>query len=639
MCGIAGIIQPRYKANDIKRTIFKMMDSILHRGPDANGTWSDNESNIALAHTRLSIIDLSPTGQQPMQSASGRWVIVYNGEAYNFKQLRQRLENNGHVFKGHSDTEVILESIDQIGVEATVNQLIGMFAFAAWDKQEKKLYLVRDRLGIKPLYWGHFGDLFLFGSELKALRACNAWKPEINRDALSNYFRHNYIPTPHTIYNNVYKLMPGHILSYQAGQEPVIKPYWSLDTHTQPNELSAFSDQEYIEKLDNLLQDSISQRMIADVPLGAFLSGGIDSSTVAAIMQANSDKAINTFTIGFHEQGYNEAVHAREIAKHLGTHHTELYVSPEQAMAVIPKLQDIYDEPFSDSSQIPTFLVSELTRQHVTVSLSGDGGDECFAGYTRYFLAKRIQKFKRSMPRHLKTLSAGMIHRIPPNVLDTLAKIIPNNMRPSQFGHRLHKFADVLTKDDDGFYRSLISHWENPNNIVINGQEHRGLVWDDSIKEKIPSFVDRMRYLDLMTYLPDDILTKVDRASMAVSLEARVPLLDHRVVEFSWQLPMHMKIRNGQGKWILRQVLNKYIPKELIERPKMGFGVPIDAWLRGPLRDWAESLLDEKLIREQGYLNFQPIKQKWDEHISGDRNWQYLIWDVLMFQAWHARWA
>lgn len=633
MCGISGGIN----INNIYDDSRKMVASLNHRGPDDNGVWLDNDNGIALGHARLSILDLSKSGHQPMHSSSNRWVIAYNGEVYNFKELREQLKKLGKIFKSESDTEVILESIDSFGVEKTASQLIGMFAFSVWDKQEKILYLVRDRLGIKPLYWGHFGDFFLFGSELRALRECKDWRPEIDRNSLANYFRHNYIPAPHSIYKNVYKLLPGHILTYKVGEQPNIQPFWKLSDY-EVNNTELGNESDILDSLHELLSDAITKRMVADVPLGAFLSGGIDSSTVAAIMQANSSKPINTFTIGFDEAAYNEAEHALAVSKHLGTNHSELYVSPQKAMDTIPLIPEIYDEPFSDSSQIPTYLVSKMAREHVTVSLSGDGGDECFAGYSRYFLASRMNQYQQFLPDCLKALLAQGIQMFSPGTLDAASQFLPQKLRPSQFGHRLHKFANILNEDEDGFYRRLISHWDNNNELVLNGEEYKGLVWDKELQHKIPNFIERMCYIDMMTYLPDDILTKVDRASMAVSLEARVPLLDHRVVEFSRKIPLHMKIRDGQGKWALRQVLYKYVPKELVERPKMGFGVPIDKWLRGPLREWAEDLLEENKIQQQGLLNYNLIKEKWDEHLSGKRNWQYLIWDVLMFQAWHEKW-
>ncbi len=618
-----------------------MTDALKHRGPDNQGVWLDRNNQLALGHRRLSIIDLSVSGAQPMTSQSGRYVIVYNGEIYNATSVREKLQNQGITFKGRSDTEVLLECCACYGVKEAVKQLIGMFAFSIWDKKEQILYLVRDRLGIKPLYWGRFGGLFLFGSELKALRSHPGWKPEINRDALSAYLRHNYIPAPSTIYKDVFKLQPGCILTMRTGEEPRIETYWDVASVIKEcsEKKSDFNDAEAIQTLEDLLRDAVGRRMVADVPLGAFLSGGIDSSTVVALMQSQSSKPVNTFSIGFEEDGFNEAHHAARIAGYLGTEHTELYLSPQDAIDVIPKLPDMFDEPFADSSQIPTYLVAAMTRQHVTVALSGDGGDECFAGYTRYFLAERIRKIQKLFPRFARHFLASGIRSISPGYYDAFARMLPDSRRPTQFGHRLHKLADILIEEEDDFYRRLISHWAEPEKIVTEGSEQKGVIWDSSIRESIPDFVDRMRYYDMLTYLPDDILTKVDRTSMSVSLEARVPLLDHRVVEFSWQLPMRYKIRNGEGKWLLRQVLYKYVPKTLMDRPKMGFGVPIDSWLRGPLRDWAEDLLDERKIRQAGYLNPEPIRQKWNEHLSGKHNWQYLLWDVLMFQAWLERWG
>lgn len=637
MCGITGILTENSKES-LSAICTAMTVSLKHRGPDDHDVWS--EDGVALGHARLSIVDLSNAGHQPMLSSDGRWVLVYNGEIYNHKEIKKELESSGVRFCGHSDTEVVVEGIAAWGIEATVKKLNGMFAFALWDKKEKNLHLVRDRLGIKPLYWGCFGGLFLFGSELKALRAHPGWQPKVNRNAISGFMRHNYISAPMSIYEGVYKLSPGSILTIRAGKEPRIDPYWSLSDVAQEGQKNEFdyTDSEAIEALDSLLRDAVGRRMVADVPLGAFLSGGIDSSTVVALMQAQSSRPVHTYTIGFHESGFNEAQHAAAVAKHLGTEHTELYVNSRDAQDVIPKLAEIYDEPFADSSQIPAYLVSAMTRQHVTVALSGDGGDECFSGYSRYFLAERIRQSQRFVPKSLRSVAASLVCSISPKYLDRLSGILPASIRPSQFGDRLHKLAGVLSEGEDDFYRKLISHWDDPESIVLDGKESKGIIWDSSVCDIVPEFVNRMRYLDMLTYLPDDILTKVDRASMAVSLEARVPLLDHRVVEFSWRLPKHFKIREGKGKWLLRQVLSQYIPKELVERPKMGFGVPIGDWLKDPLREWAEELLDEKKMKEEGYFNVEAIRQKWNEHLSGSRNWQYHLWDVLMFQAWQHRW-
>jgi len=517
---------------------------------------------------------------------------------------------------------------------------IGMFAFALWDKREKTLYLARDRLGIKPLYWGRFGSLFLFGSELKVLRAHPGWGPEVNRDALLAYMRYSYVPTPLTIYKGVYKLAPGSILTLKQNEEPVVECYWDMASIAQNglNEQLLLSDHEAIEQLDHLMNDAVSSRMVADVPLGALLSGGYDSSMVVALMQVNSMRPVKTFSIGFNEAGYDEAHHAKLVAKHMGTDHTELYVTPDETRDVIPMLADIYDEPFADSSQIPTYLISKLTRGSVTVALSGDGGDEVFAGYNRYFYGKRLINGMNICPRPLKRVIEQLIHLLPPDKWSTINSILPDKIRIPQFGDKLYKIAALLASDPSMMYQRLVSHWQDSESLVLGGHEPESLLSQEDFAPDVKGIIERMQLLDTMTYLPDDILTKVDRASMAVSLEVRVPLLDHRLVEFAWRLPMHMKVRNGQGKWISRQLLYKHVPRELVDRPKMGFGVPIGDWLRGPLREWAEELLDEKNMKEQGYFNTEPIRQKWKEHLSGNQNWQYHLWSVLMFQAWYERW-
>ena len=642
MCGIAGILDLSGKAGGgvSPEALSAMCEVLRHRGPDGDGDWIDATAGIALGHRRLAIIDLSAAGAQPMISSCGRFVISYNGEVYNAPELRSELAALGRRFKGHSDTEVIVEGCAAWGIEATVERLNGMFTFAAWDRSERVLYLVRDRLGIKPIYWARFGGLLLFGSELKALRAHPGWRPELNRDALAAYMRYSYVPSPLTIYQGVHKLRPGCILRARAGEEPRITTFWDLERISTDGQRSRFpgNEEEAADRLDALLNDAVSRRMEADVPLGAFLSGGVDSSTVVALMQANSTRPVRTFTIGFSEVDYDEARYAAAVARHLGTDHTELYLSPEHARDVIPRLPEIYDEPFSDSSQVPTFLVSEMTRKHVTVALSGDGGDELFAGYTRYFQAPTITSLIDGIPRPLLAMGAHAIRALPPSAWRALFMAVPRRWRPPQAGDKMHKLAAVMTEGSEGFYRGLVSHWTEPERIVTGGREPDGLLSDPRIREFVPDFIERMQYLDTLTYLPDDILTKVDRASMAVSLEARVPLLDHRVVAFSWSLPPAMKARRGVGKWLLRQVLYRYVPPELVDRPKMGFGVPIGEWLRGPLRDWAEDLLDERRLKADGILNPAPIRAKWSEHLAGTINWQYLIWDVLMFQAWKTRW-
>ena len=610
------------------------------RGPDGKGHWDDLPNRILLGHSRLSVIDLSDAGRQPMESSNGRYVITFNGEIYNARELKGTLGNSGIKFKGHSDTEVLLEACAYWGLGKTISFLNGMFAFALWDKETESLYLVRDRLGIKPLYWGDANGHFIFASELKALRKYHNWDFEIDRRSLASYMRHGYIPAPHSIYKNIYKLKPGHILKLAKGQVPEIDCYWDAkDIALEGLSLQQnMTETEAISELENLLIDSVSSQMLSDVPLGAFLSGGIDSSTVVALMQAYSSKPIKTFSIGFSETSFNEAQHAKQIANYLGTEHTELYLTPPDALNTIPCLAQYWDEPFADSSQIPTYLLSKMTREHVTVSLSGDGGDELFAGYNRYLFANNLMSKIQLTPDFILAFLSKSSMLLSPESWTKISQVIPKIKNIPNAGDKLYKLVDLFSSDEAEMYLNLISLWKSPNELVLNASEHESILLDKDCLKGIHSQISKMQLLDTITYLPDDILTKVDRASMAVSLEARVPLLDHRLVEFSWRLPMHMKVRNGQGKWILRQILNKHVPSELIDRPKMGFGVPIGEWLRGPLREWAEELLDEAKIKHQGYLNYEPIKKKWNEHLSGNRNWQYQLWNVLMFQAWHERW-
>jgi asparagine synthase (glutamine-hydrolysing) len=641
MCGITGFIdlQSRQSSIDMQALISCMANTIRHRGPDDQGAWVDETAGVALGFRRLAIIDLTPSGHQPMVSQNGRYVIVFNGEIYNFEELRQELISSGHTFRGTSDTEVMLASVCQWGVESAVKRFNGMFAFALWDRQERTLFLVRDRLGIKPLYYGWMGRVLMFGSELKPLVAHPAFHAEVNRDALALYLRHNCIPAPYTIYQNVNKLPAGTILKVDLSQgatlsEPQV--YWSARQVAEQGASQPFQgdDIEAADELDLRLRESVRLRMIADVPLGAFLSGGVDSSTVVALMQAQSSIPVKTFTIGFYEDNYNEAAYAKEVARHLKTDHTELYVTPEEAQAVIPRLAMLYDEPFSDSSQIPTFLVSQLARQHVTVSLSGDGGDELFAGYNRYQWGRKLWGGINRIPSSLRKMGGKALTKISPQRWELLLRAT----RIPDAAEKVYKIAEILeAQDPDILYLSLSSHWKDPAQVVIGSHEPETIFSQRQRWANLPNFTQRMMFLDLITYLPDDILTKVDRASMGVSLEVRVPLLDdHRVVEFAWRLPMALKIRDGQSKWLLRKVLYRYVPRELIERPKMGFGIPIGNWLRGPLRTWAEDLLAEERLRKEGYLNPTPVRQKWQEHLAGKQNWQYYLWDILMFQAWLA---
>jgi asparagine synthase (glutamine-hydrolysing) len=643
MCGIAGFVgaTSRIAGRTIDDIAEAMAVSLAHRGPDDQGIWTDAEAGTGLTHRRLSIIDLSPAGHQPMVSADGRFVITYNGEVYSYQPIATELAANGQKFRGHSDTEVILESFVANGVEATLQRMIGMFAIALWDRRERTLTLVRDRLGIKPLYWAKFGNLFLFGSELKALRAHPDWTPRIDQNAVAAFMRHNYIPAPHTIYEGVHKLEPGTVLTLPWQGEPRVTHYWDARAVARKGMFSPLEgdDAELIEQLETLLRDAVGRRMIADVPLGAFLSGGIDSSTVVALMQAAGTGKVKTFSIGFDIPGFNEAPHAAAVARHLGTEHTELTVTSREALDVIPRLPDWYDEPFADSSQIPTYLVSAMTRKHVTVALSGDGGDELFAGYNRYRMTEQFGRALSVMPHALRKGAAAALTAVRPDRWTELLSALPSRMRPPQVGDKLYKIADVLKLDSpEAFYRRMVSHWE-PSEIMPQAREPRSILDDANLAKEFLDLLPRMQFLDLVTYLPDDILTKVDRASMAVALEARVPLLDHRVVEFSWRLPPAAKVRGGVTKWILRQILYRHVPQALVERPKMGFGIPLGEWLRGPLRDWAETLLDEKRLREAGLLDAALVRRFWTEHLDGRRNWQYLLWDVLMLESWRERWA
>ncbi len=604
-----------------------MSDRLTHRGPDDSGVWVDPEAGIALGHRRLSILDLSELGRQPMHSADERFVLAFNGEVYNHAELRLDLEKLGHGFRGHSDTEVLLAAIQHWGVEETLPRLIGMFAVAVWDRGERRLTLARDAVGIKPLYYGWLNGRFLFGSELKALQAHPGFSAEIDRAALSSYLHHCYVPAPQTIYRGISKLPPGTMLTVSAERsdaEPVA--WWAMAEAAENGLLDPFvgSDEETIDELEKHLRGSVELRMLADVPVGAFLSGGIDSSTVVALMQAQSTQPIRTFSIGFEEGGYDEAPHAKAVARHLGTDHTECYVTPAEARDVIPRLPTLFDEPFADSSQIPTFLVSQIARRDVTVCLSGDGGDELFCGYDRYTRLRRLWEKVAWCPRPIRwTAGRGA---------SLLAALLPPSVGRKE---RLAMVGELLTATDGAdVYSRFHSHWHNHRSLVIGGDDALLTRPTERLIGSGARFGEQMTYVDAVTYLPDDILVKVDRASMGVSLEARVPLLDQRVVEFAWRVPMSMKVRDGQTKWLLRRVLDRYVPSELIDRPKMGFGVPIDSWLRGPLRDWAEALLDEKRLASEGYFHPGPIQRKWREHVSGRADWHYLLWDVLMFQSW-----
>lgn len=653
MCGIAGFWDTghRFGAEGGAQVLRRMTQAIAYRGPDDAGHFQQADAGVALGHRRLSIVDLSPEGHQPMASASGRYVIVFNGEVYNHNRLRSELHAAGVAFRGHSDTEVMLAAIDHWGLDVALTRFIGMFAFALWDHETHTLFLVRDRLGIKPLYCGWVGSVFVFASELKAITAMPGFANRVNRDALCLQLRHNYIPAPYSIYRGIHKLMPGTVLRVdqtlaRASVDSNVlvaraQAYWSARDVAEVgvNAALELTDAEAIGELDRALRDAVALRMEADVPLGAFLSGGVDSSLVVALMQAQSTRPVQTFSIGFHEAAYDEAQHAKAVASHLRTDHHELYVTAQDALDVVPKLAAMFDEPFSDSSQIPTYLVSHMARQHVTVSLSGDGGDELFAGYTRYFLGEKLWRSTARLPWLLRRGLAQALRTTPllsGQVMQLCMPLLPSSLRVKNPVDKIDRLAKLLsTPSLDALYTGLVSHWDQPASLVLGAEgEPLTALTDPRRQAQLRDNVERMMFTDLVSYLPDDILTKIDRASMAVSLEARVPLLDHRVVELAWHLPMRQKIRDGHGKWLLRQVLYQYVPKALIERPKQGFGVPIEHWLRGPLRDWVEALLDERRLREEGYFDPAPIRRMWTEHLTGRVNEHYRLWDVLMFQAW-----
>ena len=644
MCGLAGFWHPDSSSTEaaLRAAAGRMADALVHRGPDDRGTWADEQTGIALGFRRLAILDLSPTGHQPMLSRDDRYVVVFNGEIYNYQDLRAELEGLGARFRGTSDTEVMLAGIVQWGIAATIAKLWGMFAIALWDRHDRTLWIARDRLGKKPLYYGWCDDTFLFGSELKALRAHPACPTRVSPQALASFLRFAYVPSPHCIYEGLHKLLPGSYARIRDGQATVTR-YW--DPRAVATEGAAhpslLDDVAAIDELDALLRDATRRRMVADVPLGAFLSGGIDSSAVVALMQAGSPQPVRTFTIGFAEGGYDEAQDAAAVAAHLGTTHTALYVTPEEARAVIPRLADIYDEPFADSSQIPTLLVAQMARRDVTVALSGDGGDEVFGGYNRYLWAPRIEQQTSAYPGWARRGVGRALAAVPPSTWDALGRISGGGAAAATgqraLGDKMHKLGTALAAASaDDLYLSLVSQWQTPP-VAGAAAEHPLLLRDASIQAAAPAFVDRMMLVDTMTYLPDDILVKVDRATMAVSLEARAPLLDHRVVEWAWRQPRSRRIRNGQGKWALRQVLRRYVPDTLIDRPKSGFAVPVHAWLRGPLREWAEDLLSETALRDS-LLDAAPVRRAWQEHLSGRANHMPKLWTVLMWQAWRARW-
>ncbi len=638
MCGIVGFVQPGgFRRPEAMLTSVQMADTIAHRGPDDSGVWLDETIGVALAHRRLAVIDLSATGRQPMISQSGRYVISFNGEVYNHMEIRRRVDTifpNIIVWKGTSDTESILTAIECFGLAETLQHSVGMFAFGLWDRQERILYLARDRLGEKPLYFGWQNQVFMFSSELKAMACHPSFVGVVDRGAVALFTRHGYIPAPWSIYEGIQKLAPGAYLELSVGRGaqccreiPESKRYWSLQHAIERGTERPFEGDtsEAVDVLHELLRQAVVSQAIADVPLGAFLSGGVDSSTIVALMQAHSSRPVRTFTIGFGEHHYDEAVHARKVAELLGTDHTEMYVSPQDALNAIPRLPVLYDEPFSDSSQIPTALVAEMARKHVTVALSGDGGDEVFGGYARYSWARNLWRLLSPVPYVIRQIFQRTI------------AMIPSHWPSSGTVGKARMLSDILDYQFptvEQLYLLLVSHWRSPTMVVDQVDEPRTRLSDRSMWPNASETEGRMMAIDTLTYLPDDILVKVDRAAMAVGLETRTPLLDHRVVEFAWRLPLSVKLRGGQGKWILRQVLHSYVPQKFVERPKRGFIVPIESWLRGPLRDWSEALLDERRLRLDGFFRVEPIRERWGEHISGVKQWDRCLWDILMFQAW-----
>ena len=644
MCGLAGFFERSgLRAEKMQSVMNRMTSTLVHRGPDDGGIWVDGDAGVALGFRRLAIVDLSKEGHQPMRSASSRFTLVFNGEVYNHSDLRRQLGTERH-YRGHSDTEVILAAFEQWGIEAAVRRFVGMFAMAVWDAERRELSLIRDRLGKKPLFVYQRGGLVSFGSELKALVAGPHFDRTVDHSALTSYLRYLYVPAPRSIFKHTSKLQPGHILTIKdpAAPLPPSVPFWSAEDAALAGLAQPFAggDEEAIDETERLLTDAVRLRMEADVPLGALISGGIDSSTVVALMQASSTRPVKTFTIGFDQHEFDEAAHARAIATHLGTEHTELRVSGAEALAVVPRLPAMFDEPLADPSQIPTYLVSALARQYVTVALTGDGGDELFAGYHRYITGERLIPELQRYPNLLRRFSASGVTTLSPRawnrVGNFLRPVFPIAGGTRLFGEKLHKIAELLRSDStSSMYRSLLSAWQDPENLVIHN--HRSDTDAPLKRDQGLGLLERMMLADQISYLPDDLLAKVDRASMAVSLEARVPILDHRVVEHSWKLPRRFKVRDGRGKWILRQILYKHVPPKLVDRQKMGFSVPLDRWLSGPLRTWAGDLLMSRSSQE--FLRTSVVRKRWDGFLAGNSNHAAGIWAIVMFCAWQDRWV
>lgn len=644
MCGIAGYwdLHARASADTLHGYIASMTQALFRRGPDSGGLWIEAQTGMALGHRRLAIRDLSLLGHQPMTSPDGRYILTYNGEVYSARELTEILAQRGIHPRGTSDTEVVLLACMTLGIDATLEHLLGMYAFALWDKKERHLVLARDRMGVKPLYWMRDGGRFCFASELSSLRTIADWNPDINHDALALLLRYGYIPAPHCIWQGAYKLPAAHRLDVDASGQIRLSRYWdplkvAREGLNTPLPLTPETEAAYVSELDSLLTDAVRRRMVADVPVGAFLSGGIDSSLITALMQKCSAAPVRTFSIGFEEPQYNEAPFAAEVARYLGTDHTELYLSVRDAWDVIPHLPAIYDEPFADPSQIPTTLLSKLTRSHVITALTGDGGDEFFAGYDRYTSClKQMPPFAPRTP--LRTAYAAALRFLSPHAWDVLAGMLPQGIRPRNAGARLHNYADLhLNGSALAFYhRYYMQYWWHPSAILTKGSAPATIADHIDLEDSLGTGLPLMQYVDMRMYLADDILTKVDRASMYHSLEARVPFLDTRVFAFAWRIPPAWRVRDGKGKYLLRKLLQKYVPASLVERPKMGFGIPVGQWLKAQLRPWAEALLDERLLREQGIFHPHSIRFAWKRHVSGASNWEYLLWIILMFQAWHA---
>ena len=646
MCGITGFIS--FELNNIifKESINNMANKLINRGPDDQGIWCDPNLGIAMAHRRLSIVDVSTAGHQPIFSGCERFCMTFNGEIYNHHDLRLALPESIN-WRGHSDSETLINAISFWGLKKTLKEIVGMFAFVIWDRYKKKLIMVRDRLGEKPLYYGYVGKNLVFASELKAIEVFPNFKKRINRKSLEMYLKFGYIPAPYSIYENIYKLLPGNFIEFSledinSKNTPKSSKYWSFESIAEVQQSNTYlsSDNESIDYLENLLKNTISGQLLGDVPIGAFLSGGIDSSSVVGIMQNQSSNPVNTFTVGFDEFGYDESKIAKEISSYFGTNHKDFILSPNDALDIIPKLHDIYDEPFSDVSQIPTFFLSKFASEHVKVCLSGDGGDESFCGYYRHIAGPKIWRTLRYIPFPLRRIIVKFIQIFPISSWDSFyyycETFLPKYLRINSPGLKLQKLSELInTNSLFELYLSLISSWQSPENIILNSNS---IETNYPFKNlKLNDYHHELMYMDSINYLPNDILVKLDRAAMASSLETRLPFLDHRLIEFSWRIPLGMKLRNKKSKWLLRQVLKRYLPENLIDRPKAGFSVPIAGWLRGPLKSWAENLMDDKLIESQGYFSVIPIKKKWQEHLSGKQDWSQQLWTILIFQSWLQR--